>query len=304
MGVPAYDPEASAAAATGGASTTSGASKDIFGLGEYGKYRVNLGVAYKERTGFSGYNKLPYEDREGSPGRSLAPGTQGPFIPGGGMPRVEPSNAANGVAVGDTVESIMRKFELMPYGKGSEEFLQWQRMLYKAGLYGSTKLSEVAWGSFDGPTEDALGKALRRVARANEAGAPISLTEYLDKLGADRDKAAKQYGPGADPTLRQFENPRVVAGFLQQAAQAALGRNLTKDEIDHFVSEYHASEEQYYKTAESAQRTPGTHDLTKPDAATAAQDFVQAGHAAEAGGQGLAGFFQTLQGMIGGDAGG
>lgn len=278
MGVPPtpYDPNA---AASGGASTTS--TIDIWGLGPYGEAPIIIGAATRPQSGFGGYSKLPGYDQDKSAG---------------------PVRAGDGLAVTDTLAKVLKEFSAMAYSpQTAPEFLKWQRQLYTAGLYGSKKPSEVAWGSWDDDTYLAFKTALTKVAQSNEAGAPISFDEYLTKLGADKQRAAKELSQ-QDPTIREHANPQVVAGVLQQAAQAAFGRNLSKDEVDHFVSEYRAAEDSYYHTAESAQATPGVHDLTKPDVQAQAQGFVNQHHAAEAGGASMAGYFGEIERLINGGA--
>lgn len=305
-----YDPEASS---TGDGSATS-ATKDIWDLdlGKYGSMNATLGQASHKGTGFSGYYKLPEADRVGSPAREAVPGRSGTLVPGySGAERPTPGA---GLAVQQSIKELMRGLAAMAYSPtGQEEYLKWQRLVFAAGFYGSTKAEDVAWGSFAN-SEDAFSKALISLAKVNEAGAPISFEEYLSKAAADKAKAAKEYGQGKTPAkdVRELTNTKVISGVLQQTAQSVLGRNLSKEEVEHFVSEYHANEVDYYRTVGPETTLSPTDEtdalgtsnvqyaMSRPDLQASALEAVQEDHGAEAGGNQMADYLGVIESLLGG----
>lgn len=295
MGVPPTpsNPYDAGNAAAGGSSTTS-STVDIWGLGDYGKQTVVFGSAVKRRTGFGGYYKLPGEDREGRAATPRPAGSYGPYadnsVPGAAVP-----TAGDSLAVTPTIAELMKYFAGLAYTpKGGAEFEKYQRLLYQAGFYGAAKPDEVAWGSWAG-SESAFKSALISASQAKEGGAPVSFEEYLGKAGVDRAKGAGQQAA----TPHQLTNPRVIASVLQQTAQNVLGRNLSKDEVEHFVSDYTATEEEYFKAVDASGNGGAPNVYQPPSVDTAAQDTVQEQHGAEAGGNRASDYLGVLEQLLG-----
>ncbi len=285
MGVPPtpsnpYDAPTAAAGADGGAPTTT--NIDIWGLGEYGKpgHKIIFGqVSTQGQNPVSPDSPLarhlPWEDREGKPSHSVADQRE--------------------------LLDVLKMFAGMPYTPGGQAKIEdYQRRLLAAGFYGAAKPEDVAWGSFDPATENAFRTALLSTYKAGEAGAPVSFDEYIDKTASGRAKGQT----GAPVSVHELSNPRVVASVLQQTAQTVLGRNLTKDEVDHFVSDYMATEQEYYKAAEKATQghsglgEAGTDLIKPPSIEAAAQDTVMQDHGTEASGNRASDYLGVLEGLL------
>lgn len=277
-------------------SSTTGATVDIWGLGDYGKTKITIGEAHTNGGGFGGYYKLPAEDREGRPGGSLAPGTQGPVAPG--VPGAARPTYGDGSAVVISADDVMATYANMAYAspKGKAELIKMQQALFRAGYYGSAKPSDIAFGSWNSSVDaPAFRDAIKSMVDA-ERKKPTGLTfeEFVNNTGDSRDKSAKENaGPGQQ---HAFTNPRVIASVLQQTAQTVLGRNLSKDEVDHFVSDYTATENEYFKTLDHPENG---NTFQPPSVETAALDTLQQDHAGEAGGNRASDYLGVLQGLLG-----
>lgn len=81
-----------------------------------------------------------------------------------------------------------------------------------------------------------------------------------------------------------------------------LGRNLGDEEITHFVSEFRAAEQAFARRQYAAQTdtTGGTYELTRPSLGGQAQEFVEGGHPAEAGGNRMADYVAAIEQLVGG----
>jgi hypothetical protein len=110
------------------------------------------------------------------------------------------------------------------------------------------------------------------------------------KLGG----AALNAGPTRAPLTINYSDPAALRGTLQQAAQAALGRDLSKGELEKFVHAFHgkeaAAQKANYNNAGSA---------TQPDAGGEAKDFVDQGFTMEEGQRRGATFVDSLNQMLG-----
>lgn len=249
---------------------------DIWGLGDYGKkdHKIIFGqvsVAGQNPVSDPGLARhLPGEDREGIPTKSKADRRE--------------------------ISDLMKLFAGLAYTPdGASKLEDYQRRLYAAGFYGSAKPEDVAWGSFDQGTETAVRNALIKTYQIGEAGAPVSFDEYIDKTAADRAKGQGQQAA----TPHQLTNPRVIASVLQQTAQNVLGRNLSKDEVEHFVSDYTATEEEYFKAADSANAGGNPLIYQPPSVDIAAQDTISEQYGAEAGGNRASDYLGVLQNLLG-----
>jgi len=194
------------------------------------------------------------------------------------------------------------KYPITLYGSDPKQYLQLQQALYAAGFYGSTPASSIPWGSDpQGTTYDAYKKVLIATQQAQAAGFNITPTEMLSDAVA-RHKAATAGAQVPKPGLViQQSDPAVLRGLVQQAAQEALGHNLSKDEVNGFVESFHRQEAAYSQKAYAAQQnsTGATFQLTQPDASAQAKEFVEGGHPTEAGGNRLADYVGVIQSLLG-----
>lgn len=278
----------------GDSSTTSGSTKDIWDLGKYGTAQVTFGQASTPQTGFGGYKHLDRADQEGNTGER-PPGV-GPSV---SAPAAAPPGGAS-TAVQKTAAELMAYYAGLAYtgpqGKAELEAMQYK--LFQAGYYGGSKPTDVAFGSWAGSSK-AFHDALLDMLQTQQGGqAPISFTEFVEKAASDRAKSqADNAGSTANP--HQLSNPRVIASVLQQTAQNVLGKNLSKDEVDHFVSDYTATEEEYFKSVDSS--AAGGNPLTyqPPSIQAAAMDTLSQDHGAEASGNRASDYLGVLQQLLG-----
>lgn len=189
------------------------------------------------------------------------------------------------------------KLPVKYFSKDPKAYREFQRGLFEAGYYGSKSWESIAGAALD-ETLTAWGKVLVATAQAQATGEPLTPADIIQRAIEGRRSALKD--KPAEPVIRQHEDPHAVAGIIQQAAQASLGRNLSQAEVEHFVSEYRAAEDAYYRTAEHAAVTPGVSDLTKPDLQSRAEDFVTAGHGTEAAANDMSDYVGALENLLGG----
>lgn len=199
-------------------------------------------------------------------------------------------------------EVLMRR-PIEYYYKDPAKYLEFQQRLFAGGFYGATPASSIPWGSDpQGTTLDAWKKVLIAAQQAQTAGYNLTPDQVLQQ-GIEQHTAAVKNAPVSKPALIvQYSDPAVLTGLVQQAAQASLGRNLSKDEVNRFVQEFHAQEAAYSKKNYQAQldQTGKTFNLTQPNPQAQAEQFVEQGHPQEAGGQLLAGYVAQLQSMLNG----
>jgi hypothetical protein len=195
------------------------------------------------------------------------------------------------------------KYPIDQYTKDPAGYLKLQQAMFAAGFYGSTPASSIPWGSDpQGSTYDAWKKVLIATQQANAVGLDITPTDLLDDA-VKRHQAATAGAQIPKPGLViQQSDPAALRGLVQQAAQEALGRNLSTEEVNSFVDSFHRQEAAYSKKAYAAQQdnTGSTFQLTQPDANAQAKEFVEGGHPQEAGGQDLASYVGVLQQLLNG----
>jgi hypothetical protein len=213
-------------------------------------------------------------------------------------------NAA--AAPGFRTPAQLVQYPIKLYASNPGEYLQLQQALFAAGFYGSTSATSIPWGSDpQGTTYDAWKKVLIAAQQAQQAGYDITPTDLLNDAVKRHQAAQKGIPVPKNPLIIQQTDPAVLRGVAQTAAQAALGRNLSADEVNSFVEEYHKQEAAIAKQNYTAQndQTGGTHtieNLTEGSAQAMAEEEIQKNHPAEAGGQQLAGYIGVLQQMLSG----
>lgn len=187
------------------------------------------------------------------------------------------------------------------YSTDPKKYLELQQRLFQGGFYGATPASSIPWGTDPaGLTYDAYKRALAAAQQAASIGHPMTPDEIIDQ-GIKDHQAAKAAGPQSGQVI-QLTDPAALRGVVQLAAQAALNRNLSKDEVDRFVQEFQAQQIAYGKQLNAAQadQTGKTVTLTQPDPTAQAKEFVEQGHPAEQGGELLASYADKLISMLNG----
>lgn len=247
----------------GAASSTSSAAHslwDLSGLNDKAPITVLFGAGHLPRN-------LPEEDRQ----------------------------AAQNPVLGLPADLVKRPITL--FGSDPKAYLAFQQALFAGGFYGAASAKSIPWGSDPaGATYDAWKRVLSAAQQAQAAGIRLTPDEVLAR-GAQ----AGTSGPQAKaPMVIQTTDPALLAGLVQRAAQDALGRNLSKAEVDSFVQSFHNQERAYsQKRYQAEQNTTGaSFELSSPDASAQAQQFVEQGHPAEAANNMEADYIGVLQRML------
>lgn len=187
------------------------------------------------------------------------------------------------------------KEPITAFAKDPKKYLNLQRALFAAGFFGDTPEKSIQWGAGVEQTMAAWRRVIIATAQAQAAGQSLTPVDVMNRALEGRKASA---GPGGASLVRQHEDPKAVAGILQRAAQASLGRNLSTAEVEHFISEYRSAEDAYYTQGEKADVTPGIHNLTKPDLEAQADAFVQGGHGTEMAGESMGAYADALLRMV------
>lgn len=165
-------------------------------------------------------------------------------------------------------------------------YLNIQKMLYYAGYFGQTSYDKIHAGQWTPQTQNALVDALTAFDQAQKAGVPLDFNSFLEQnaKGAaaagggfyGEDGAGGSGGGGggraSGPTLADSETLRLTA---QEAAQSALARNLTPDELTRFVDQFHQAQITAFNTA------AGGGSPTDADPRAEAIRFVVGNHGKE-----------------------
>jgi hypothetical protein len=136
--------------------------------------------------------------------------------------------------------------------------------------------------------KSALGSYSDQVMSDPNSATPMSWADYLDTAAANGKLTG---GPQRAPL--QLTDPATLQHTLQSAAQNALGRNLSKAELNHFVHAFHGQEQDAYDTSGKGQT------YTNPDVAGEAMSFVDSGHTAEEHQFQEAGYVDVINKMFG-----
>lgn len=165
-------------------------------------------------------------------------------------------------------------------------FQQWQQMLYAGDFYsGKPRLG--VYGAADVKALQAALTAYQQVnAQANAAigqgkapaSQPLAFQEWLNQRIS---QVKGTGGPGAGstraPLTISYTDPAELESAAQSAAQQALGRDLSQNEIHSFIGAFHSKEA-------SAQRGAynGDKSVTNPEVTGEATNFVTKGNQEEA----------------------
>lgn len=249
-----------------GDSTSSSAQKSIFDTGRL-ETDLPITIDYGSRAAPGLARHLPQEDR------------------------VRP------VATGKPEDLLTRPANW--FAKDKKAFLELQQRLYIAGYYGAASKDSIPWGSFTAATQEAWLHLIEATQMAQKAGQKLTPDDVLDQ-GVEGRQANAAKAPDS-PLLIQHQDPKAIGAALQQAAQSALGRDLSPQEVEHFISEYKLAEDAYGRQRKTANDAiTGRVDVTAPDLTGEAQSFVREQHGAEAGAQNAGDYVGALEQMIGG----
>lgn len=172
-----------------------------------------------------------------------------------------------------TAGQFMQRFANWSISDKSQ-FIDMQNRLFKAGFYGS---HQPAKGAFTVADQQAMMTALSGYVSIVNNGTSNGITfdQYLASVIAGGGLNGGGGGPTRAPL--QLTDPTQLEGALQQASQSALGRDLSKSELSHFVAAFHGLERNAYNQAGAG------HTVTPPDISGQAKNAVDTRHAAEEG---------------------
>lgn len=153
---------------------------------------------------------------------------------------------------------------------GLTQYEQYQQLLWQAGFYGQTSLDKIHLGQWDQQTFNAIKGALDQYEKARLSGEPVTWTEFL-KTNAQAAQSAQGgfYGAAGATSAKQtaVTDPASIRQAVQSAAMNALGRGLTEDQLNAFVSKF----QQEQQSAELSTAS----NVTQPDLSAQAAAYAQ-----------------------------
>lgn len=154
-----------------------------------------------------------------------------------------------------------------------DQYIAYQRALYNAGYYGSSK---PALGRYTDQDQKAWNDLLFAVARVNATGQGISVEDVLTGQSLDGDDDGWPEEEEGATVIKQTD-PASIRVALVDAFQKALGRRPTDEELEPFVLRYQTLERNYSELVNSidAGTTTGRVDVTAPDLGSQAEEYVQ-----------------------------
>lgn len=135
-------------------------------------------------------------------------------------------------------------------------------------------------GSFDAETQGALTKALLQYQQMAQNGHAESFVSWLTQTAAKARETGEysQNQPDQQPVEStpaiSLSDPAQLRAVVQDAAMAALGHGLSEDQLNAFVSQFHAAESSYQTAYQQSPGQPGTEQLTAPDVQGQAMQFA------------------------------
>lgn len=185
-----------------------------------------------------------------------------------------------------------------PNASDRQQFANMQQQLLAIGAYGTSgAVSSYRPGVWTDLDAKALLKAFQsyqQVAGKDGAGQPLTFSEYIDQ--ASSQSAANGQGGGAGgaggglPSRPTLTDPDTLRLYAQKAAQAALGRNLTPDQVDAFVNQFHSEQQASFNDALKGQGAV----TDKSDPRAAAIQYVASNNPQEAGAHQVIGYTDAL----------
>ena len=189
----------------------------------------------------------------------------------------------------DSTDNVVQQFATSSQQNPSS-YAQTQNALYLAGFYGSSKPKYGVYGTKD---KSAMADALKRYGEVAVQNPGMTLSQFLSSNGQ---ALAANGGPGPTraPLTISYTDPETLKATLNSAAENALGRGLTKHELDAFVGAFHAKEAAYQKGAYNNDKS-----VTNPDYQGEAQSYIQSHNAVEAKQAASAGYLDQISRMLG-----
>lgn len=173
-------------------------------------------------------------------------------------------------------------------------FAALQKELLDAGFYGPPGTTVL--GGMKQQTQDALIKAMHQYLQVSSTGTADSFTKFLASEAAANiginGNAPGAGGTGSSAPL--LTDPDTLSRYAQMAAQNALGRALTKNELTKFVDQFHNEQINSYTQA------AGHNGLSsqKDDPRSSAINFVTSNNTQEFGQHQIQGYTDTFLNMF------
>lgn len=156
-------------------------------------------------------------------------------------------SAPHSFEVQASAEDVMKQFAAMSQTDPTN-FAAIQKELSDAGFYGA---AASVYGGWNQQTETAVKDAMLQYIKVSEgAGVPVSFLDFLKNTAAANTGINGNGGTGGTGSSAPvLSDPDTLRRYAQEAAQAALGRNLTPNQLDTFVSQFHNQQIQSYTDA-------------------------------------------------------
>jgi hypothetical protein len=205
-----------------------------------------------------------------------------------------------------SAEEIMKQFAAMSMNDPSG-FLTIQALLHQGGyLPGNPQ------AGFTAETQKAITSAMAQyIQLAHGASVPISFEEFLThqattNMAQNPPKPGGGVAPPTKPVI-QLTDPQTLANYAQRAAQAALGHNLTKEDLQKFIDSFHeqestAQQDAYTAAQQAAQGGNPAAVIDKNDPRASAITYATAGHEKEFGQHQIQGYTDAFLNMFLGGA--
>jgi hypothetical protein len=192
---------------------------------------------------------------------------------------------------------LMKEFAAMSQ-TDPVKFAGIQKALADGNFYGS---ASSIFGGWNIQTEKAIASAMEQYLKVSRgAGTPVSFMQFLantavsnQQLNGNAGNGQKSGSSSSASRGPSLTDPSALRLQVQQAAQSALGRNLSESEVNRFVDEFHNLETQQFDTA-----IAGNKAYTNPNPSTAAESFVGSNNTQEAQQHNATGYMDALMNMF------
>lgn len=203
-----------------------------------------------------------------------------------------------------TAERVMKMYAAMSQSN-PDGFLALQKQLAQAGFYGTAAHVQGGWNS---QTESALAGAMTSYLQvAKGAGTPLDFSTFLGNQvkanyatggGAADGSSGGAAGTTPQGPSIQLTDPNSLKSTLQQWAQQALGRNVSDDEANSFVSQFQSAEGGAQATVQGGQVSNAGSLTTTPDATSDAEAFIKSNNATDIAKSNTQGYANTFVNMF------
>jgi hypothetical protein len=164
-----------------------------------------------------------------------------------------------------------------------------QKRLWAGGFYSTgVDPDQIALGDYDEQTFAAWKKAVARAGAFFASGKEVTVDDVIDMaVGIGDTSGARGAGAGAGGAGRQplsvdLTNPEDIRMVANRAAVSILGRGFRQEELERFVSSFHASQASAQGAAYGAATAGGT-TVGAPSVQGAAEAYARSAAPAEAG---------------------